>query len=103
MEGCAQKGHVAGNDKDGTQRRGQKPTARVVDADKRRQIHDKLMFAWLELHHVARLGVGDGLGIERADGGQYGVAARLVVFERHLADTAVDAHLAHAVDFAAEL
>ena len=74
-----------------------------MGADKRGQIHDKLMFAWLELHHVTRLGVGDGLGIECADGGQHGVAARLVVFERHLPDASVDAHLAHAVDFAAEL
>ena len=103
VEGCAQKGHVTGHDKDGTQRRGQKPTARVVGADKRGQIHDKLVLARLELHHVARLGVGYGLSIERADGGQHGIAARLVVFERHLADAAVDAHLVHAVDFTAEL
>ena len=103
VESGAQKGHVAGNDKDGTQRRGQKPTARVVDADKRRQIHNQLVLARLKLHHVTRLGVGDGLSIERADGGQHGVAARLVVFERHLPDASVDAHLAHAVDFATEL
>ena len=102
-ESCAQKGHVTGNDKDGTQRRGQKPTARVVGADERGQIHNQLVLARLELHHVARLGVGYGLGIERADSGQHGVATRFVVFKRHLADAAVDAHLAHAVDFAAEL
>ena len=98
-----QKGHVAGHDKDGTQRRWQEPATRVVGADKRCQVHNQLVFARLELHHVARLGVGDGLGIERADGGKHDVAAWLVVFERHLADASVDAHLAHAVDFAAEL
>ena len=103
MKGSAQKGHVTGHDKDGTQRRGQEPAARVVGADERGQIHNQLVLARLELHHVTRLGVGDGLGIERADGGQYGVAARLVVFERHLPDASVDAHLAHAVDFTAEL
>ena len=74
-----------------------------MDADKRRQIHDKLVLARLELHHVARLGIGDSLGIECADGGQHGVATQFVEFERHLADAAVDAHLAHAVDFATEL
>ena len=103
VESGTQKGHIAGHDKDGTQRCGQKPTARVVGADERGQVHNQFVLARLELHHIARLGVGDGLSIERADGGQYGVASRLVVFERHLADAAVDAHLAHAVDFAAKL
>ena len=74
-----------------------------MGADERRQIHNQLVLARLELHHVARLGFGNGLGIERADGGQHGVAARFVEFERHLADAAVDAHLAHAVDFATDL
>ena len=102
-EGGTQKGHVTGHDKHRTQGRGQKPSARIVGADKCGKIHDELVLAWLELHHVARLCVGNGLGIERTDGGQHGIAVRLVVFERHLADAAVDAHLAHAVDVAAEL
>ena len=74
-----------------------------MGADKRRQVHNELVLARLELHHVARFRIGNGLSIERADGGQHGVAARLIVFERHLADAAVDAHLTYAVDFAAEL
>ena len=74
-----------------------------MGTDECRQVHDELVFTWLKLHHVTRLCVGNGLGIERTDGGQHGIAARLIVFERHLADAAVDAHLVHAVDVAAKL
>ena len=102
-EGGAQKGQVAGHDKHRTQGRGQKPSARIVGADERGQIHNELVLAWLKLHHVTCLCVGDGLGIERTDGGQHGIAVRLVVLQRHLANTAVDAHLAYAVNVAAEL
>ena len=102
-EGGAQKGHVTGHDKHRTQGRGQKPSARIVGADKRGKIHNELVLAWLKLHHVACLCVGNGLSVERTDGGQHGIAARLVVFERHLANTAIYAHLVHAVDIAAEL
>ena len=102
-EGGAQKGHVTGHDKHRAQWRRQKPSARIVGADKCGKIHNELVLAWLKLHHVTRLCVGNGLSVERTDGGQHGIAARLVVFERHLADAAVDAHLAHTIDFAAEL
>ena len=74
-----------------------------MGTDKCGKIHNEFVSARLKLHHVTRLGIGDGLGIERADSGQHGVPARLVVFERHLANTAVDTHLVHAVDVAAEL
>ena len=103
MKGSAQKCHVTGHDKHRTQRRRQKPAARVVGADKCGEIHDELVLAWLKLHHVTRLCVGNGLSVKRTDDGQHGIAVRLVVFERHLANAAVDAHLAHAVDVAAEL
>ena len=103
MKGSAQKCHVTGHDKHRTQRRRQKPAARVAGADKCGEIHDELVLAWLKLHHVTRLCVGNGLSVKRTDGGQHGIAVRLVVFERHLANAAVDAHLAHAVDVAAEL
>ena len=103
MKGSAQKCHVTGHDKHRTQRRRQEPAARAVGADKCDKIHDELVLAWLKLHHVTRLCVGNGLSVERTDGGQHGIAARLVVLERHLADAAVDAHLAHTIDFAAEL
>ena len=103
MKGSAQKCHVTGHDKDGTQRRRQEPAARVVGADKCGKIHDELVLARLELHHVARLGIGDSLSIECAQGVEHARAVRLVVFERHLANTAINAHLAHAVDIAAEL
>ena len=103
VESGTQKGHVTGHDKDSAQWRGQKPSARIMGADKRGKIHNELVLAWLKLHHVTRLCVGNGLSVERTDGSQHGIAARLVVFERHLADAAVDAHLAHAVDVAAEL
>ena len=102
-EGGAQKGHVTGHDKHRTQGRGQKPATCVVGADKCGKIHDELVLARLKLHHVACLCVGNGLSVERTDGGQHGIAARLVVFERHLANTAVDAHLVNAIDIAAEL
>ena len=103
MKGSAQKCHVTGHDKHRTQRRRQEPAARVVGADKCGKIHDELVLAWLKLHHVACLCVGNGLSVERTDGGQHGRATLLVVFERHLANTAIDAHLVHAVDIAAEL
>ena len=102
-EGGAQKGHVTGHDKDGTQRRRQEPAARVVGADKCGKIHDELVSARLELHHVTRLGIGDSLSIECTQGIEHGRATLLVIFERHLANTAVDTHLVHAVDVAAEL
>lgn len=102
-EGGTQKGHVTGHDKHRTQGRGQKPSARIVGADKCGKIHNELVFAWLKLHHVTRLNVGNGLSVERTNGSQHGITARLVVFERHLADAAVDAHLAHTINFAAEL
>ncbi|MFR7798273.1 MAG: hypothetical protein ACLU37_09460 [Collinsella sp.] len=54
------------------------------------------------LHHVTRLCVGNGLGIECAQGVEHACAARSS-YQRHLADAAVDAHLAHTIDFAAEL
>ena len=103
MKGSAQKCHVTGHDKHRTQRRRQEPATCVVGADKCGKIHDELVLAWLKLHHVTRLCVGNGLSVKRTDGGQRGIAVRLVVFERHLANAAVDAHLAHAVDVAAEL
>ena len=102
-EGGAQKGHVTGHDKHRAQWRGHKPAASIVGADKCGKIHNELVLAWLKLHHVTRLCVGNGLSVERTDGGQHGIAARLVVFERHLANTAIDAHLAHTIDFATEL
>ena len=103
MKGSAQKCHVTGHDKHRTQRRRQEPAARVVGADKCGKIHDELVLAWLKLHHVARLGIGDSLSIERAQGVEHARAARLVIFERHLANTAINAHLVHAVDITAEL
>lgn len=102
-EGGAQKCDVTGHDKHRTQGRGQKPSARTVGAKKCGKIHDELVLAWLKLHHVTRLCVGNGLGIERTDGGQHGIAVRLIIFERHLANTAINAHLVHAVDIAAKL
>ena len=102
-EGGAQKGHVTGHDKHRTQGRGQKPATCVVGADKCGKIHDELVLARLELYHVARLGISDSLSIECAQGVEHARAARLIVFERHLADAAVDAHLVHAVDVAAKL
>lgn len=74
-----------------------------MGTDECRQVHNEFVLTWLKLHHVTRLCVGNGLSVERTDGGQHGIAARLVVFERHLADAAVDAHLAHTIDFTAEL
>lgn len=65
-EGGAQKCHVTGHDKHRTQRRRQEPAARVVGADKCRQVHNEFVLARLELHHVARLGIGDSLSIECA-------------------------------------
>lgn len=103
MKGSAQKCHVTGHDKHRTQRRRQEPTARVVGADKCDKIHDELVLARLELHHVARLGIGDSLSIERAQGIEHARAARLVVLQRHLANAAIHAHLAHAIDVAAKL
>ena len=103
MKGSAQKCHVTGHDKHRTQRRRQEPATCVMGTDKCGKIHDELVLAWLKLHHVACLCVGNGLSVERIDGGQHGIAARLVVFECHLADAAVDAHLVHAVDIAAKL
>ena len=82
MEGSAQKCHVTGHDKHRTQGRGQKPSARIVGADKRGKIHNELVLARLKLHHVTRLCVGNGLSVERTDGGQHGIATRLVIFER---------------------
>ena len=102
-EGGAQKCHVTDHDKHRTQRRRQEPATCVMGTDKCGKIHDELVLAWLKLHHVACLCVGNGLSVERTDGGQHGIAARLVVFECHLADAAVDAHLVHAVDVAAKL
>ena len=102
-EGGAQKGHVTGHDKHRTQGRGQKPATCVVGADKCGKIHDELVLARLELYHVARLCVGNGLSVERTDGGQHGIASRLVVLQRHLANAAIHAHLAHAVDVATKL
>ena len=81
-EGDAQKGHVTGHDKHRTQGRGQKPSARIMGADKCGKIHNELVLAWLKLHHVTRLCVGNGLSVERTDGGQHGIATRLVIFER---------------------
>ena len=103
MKGSAQKCHVTGHDKHRTQRRRQKPAARVVGADKCGEIHDELVLAWLKLHHVARLGIGDSLSIECAQGVEHARAAWLVVLQRHLANAAIHAHLVHAVDIAAEL
>ena len=103
VESGAQKGHVTGHDKDGTQRRRQEPAARVVGADKCRQVHNEFVLARLELHHVARLGIGDSLSIECAQGVEHARAARLVVLQRHLANTAIHAHLVHAVDIATKL
>ena len=103
MKGSAQKCHVTGHDKHGTQRRRQEPAARVVGADKCGKIHDELVLAWLKLHHVTRLCVGNGLGIERTQGVEHARTTLLVIFERHLANTAINAHFAHAVEIAAEL
>ena len=102
-EGGAQKGHVTGYDKHRTQGRGQKPSARIVSADECGKIHNELVLAWLKLHHVTRLCVGNGLGVECAQSIEHACTTLLVIFERHLADAAVDAHLAHAIDFATEL
>ena len=103
MKGSAQKCHVTGHDKHRTQRRRQEPAARVVGADECRQVHNEFVLARLKLHHVARLGVGDSLSIECAQGVEHARAAWLVVLQRHLANTAINAHLVHAVDIAAEL
>ena len=103
MKGSAQKCHVTGHDKDRTQRRRQEPAACVMGTDECRQVHNEFVLARLELHHVTRLCVGNGLGIERAQGVEHARTTPLVIFERHLADTAINAHLAHAVDVAAEL
>ena len=103
MKGSAQKCHVTGHDKHRTQRRRQEPAARVVGADECRQVHNEFVLARLKLHHIARLGIGDSLSIECAQGVEHARATWLVVFERHLANTAIYAHLVHAVDIAAEL
>ena len=103
MKGSAQKCHVTGHDKHRTQRRRQEPAARVVGADECRQVHNEFVLARLKLHHIARLGISDSLSIECAQGVEHARATWLVVFERHLANTAIDAHLVHAVDIAAEL
>ena len=103
MKGSAQKRHVTGHDKHRTQRRRQEPAARVVGADKCGKIHDELVLAWLELHHVARLGIGDSLSIECTQGVEHARTTLLVIFERHLANTTINAHLMHAVDITAEL
>ena len=103
MKGSAQKCHVTGHDKHRTQRRRQEPATCVVGADKCGKIHDELVLAWLKLHHVARLGIGDSLSIECAQGVEHARAARLVVLQRHLANAAIHAHFAHAVNVAAKL
>ena len=103
MKGSAQKCHVTGHDKHRTQRRRQEPATCVMGTDECRQVHNEFVLARLELHHVARLGIGDSLSIKCAQGVEHARAARLVVLQRHLADAAVDAHLAHTIDFAAEL
>ena len=74
-----------------------------MGTDERRQVHNEFVLARLELHHVTRLCIGNGLGIERTQGVEHVHTTPLVIFERHLADTAINAHLAHAVDVAAEL
>ena len=102
-EGGTQKGHVTGHDKHRTQGRGQEPATCVMGTDECRQVHDELVLTRLELYHVARLGISDSLSIECAQGVEHARATLLVVFERHLANTAVDAHLAHTIDFATEL
>lgn len=103
MKGSAQKCHVTGYDKHRTHRRRQEPATCVMGTDECRQVHNEFVLAWLKLHHVTRLCVGNGLGIERTQGVEHACAARLVVFQRHLANAAVHAHLVHAVDIAAEL
>lgn len=102
-EGGTQKGHVTGHDKHRAQWRGQEPATCVMGTDECRQVHNEFVLARLKLHHVTRLCVGNGLSVERTGGGQHGRATLLVVFERHLANTAVDAHLAHTIDVATEL
>ena len=102
-EGGAQKGHVTGHDKHCAQRRGQKPSACIVSADKCGKIHDELVPAWLKLHHVTRLCVGNSLDVECAQGIEHTCTTLLVVLQRHLANAAIYAHLVHAVDFAAKL
>ena len=74
-----------------------------MGTDKCGKIHNELVLAWLKLHHVTRLCVGNGLGIEHTQGVEHARTTPLVIFERHLADAAVDAHLAHTIDFAAKL
>ena len=103
VESGAQKGHVTGHDKHRTQRRRQEPATRVMGADECRQVHNEFVLARLELHHVTRLGIGDGLSIECAQGVEHARTTLLVIFERHLANTTICAHFAHAVDFAAKL
>ena len=103
MKGSAQKCHVTGHDKHRTQRRRQEPATCVVGADKCGKIHDEFVLARLELYHVTRLGIGDSLSIECAQGVEHARAARLIVLQRHLTNTAINAHLVHAVDIAAEL
>ena len=102
-EGSAQKCHVTGHDKHRTQRRRQEPATCVMGTDECRQVHNEFVLAWLKLHHVARLGIGDSLSIECAQGVEHACAARLVVLQRHLANAAIHAHLVHAIDVAAKL
>ena len=66
MKGSAQKCHVTGHDKHRTQRRRQEPATCVMGTDECRQVHNEFVLARLELHHVARLGIGDSLSIECA-------------------------------------
>ena len=103
MKGSAQKCYVTGHDKHRTQRRRQEPATCVMGTDECRQVHNEFVLARLELHHVARLGIGDSLSIECAQGVEHARAARLVVLQRHLANAAIHAHFAHAVNVAAKL
>ena len=89
VQGGAQEGHVACNDEHGSQRSRQEPPARIMGAHERRQVHDELVLARLELNRIVGLRLGDRLRVDRAKAAEHVRAARGVVLDRHLPDAAI--------------
>ena len=103
MQGGAQEGHVSRHDEHGAQGRRQEPTARVMGANERRQVHDELVLARLELNRIARLRLGDRLRVNRAERIEHALTALLVKLERDLANATVEPDPLNAFDIRAEL
>ena len=99
----AQEGHVARNDEHGSQRSRQEPPARIMGTDERRQVHDELVLARLELNRIAGLRLGDRLRVDRAKATEHVRAARGVVLDRHLPDTAIYPDIRDTLDIRTQL